>query len=221
VLEALRSPSAEEQRRGAELLVRAYRAPVRDLLAWKWHLGPEDAEDRVQEFFARALEKRWFDRFDAGRGRFRSYLRVLANRFVAHALEAESRQKRGGGQVLVPLELVGDLLPDGDQEAERRFRDAWVRSVFELALQALREEALGRDRAVHLALFEAYDLAGSERPSYADLGRAHHLGDSQVINHLAWARRRFRHHVLATVRSLAGSESEYRDDVRDLLGIEA
>jgi len=41
-----------------------------------------------------------------------------------------------------------------------------------------------------------------------------------VINHLAWARRRFRHHVLATLRSLAGSEAEYREDVRDLLGIE-
>jgi DNA-directed RNA polymerase specialized sigma24 family protein len=221
VLEALRSPSSEERRRGAELLVRAYRAPVRDLMAWKWHLEPADAEDRVQDFFVAALEKRWFDRFDAQRGRFRSYLRVLADRFVAHAVEAESRQKRGGGLVAVSLDQVDTLLPDGDREAERRFRDAWVRSVFELALQALRDEATARDRAVHLALFEAYDLAGSERPSYADLGREHSLGESQVINHLAWSRRRFRHHVLATVRSLAGSDVEYRDDVRDLLGIEA
>jgi hypothetical protein len=42
-----------------------------------------------------------------------------------------------------------------------------------------------------------------------------------VINHLAWARRRFRSHVLDVVRRLAGSDAEYREDVRDLLGIEA
>jgi len=217
VLEALRTDDPDARRGAAELLVRAYRAPVLDVISWRWSLEPADAEDRVQEFFATALEKRWFDRFDPARGRFRSYVRLLADRFMGHAAESAARLKRGGGHAAVSLDDLGDVLPDA--EADRRFRDAWVRSVFELALAALRSEATGAGREVHLALFEDYDLASAERPTYAELGARYRLGESQVINHLAWARRRFRHHVLATLRALAGSDAEYREDVRDLLGI--
>lgn len=222
MLEALRTADPESRRDAADLLVRAYRDPVLAALTWKWRLEPADAEDLVQEFFAAALAKGWFQRFDPDKARFRTFLRMTADRFAANARQAAGRLKRGGAAEHEPLELREVAGSDGDAEAEATFRAAWVRSVFELAHDALREEAVQEGRQVHLALFERYDLsavADAARPTYAELGAAHDLTDTQVINHLAWARRRYRSHVLSVLRRLAGSDTEYREDVRDLLGI--
>jgi hypothetical protein len=222
LIEALGADDPDRRRDAADLLVRAYRAPVLATLRWRWDLDEADAEDLTQDFFAAALEKNWFARFDPQRARFRTFLRLLAERFAANQRQAGGRLKRGGGVAVVSLDEIGDLTPDGDDAADACFRAEWVRSVFTLALDALREEAFRHERIAHLRLFEAYELADADadaRPTYATLAAAHHLTETQVLNHLAWARRRFRAHVLDVLRRLAGSEAEYRADVRDLLGI--
>lgn len=216
VVQALAGDDVDRRREAGELLARAYRAPVVALFRWRRGLEAPDAEDLAQGFFLAAFTKDWFTRYDPSRGRFRTFVRTCAERFAANAATSEGREKRGGGHPHVSLDTIAEAA--GDDDAEARFRAEWVRSVLALALDALEEEAMQRDRGTHLALFREYDLVDGPRPGYAELGRRHGLGDSQVINHLAWARRRFRHHVLDVVRRLAGSEAEYREDVRDLLG---
>jgi len=41
---------------------------------------------------------------------------------------------------------------------------------------------------------------------------------TQVTNHLAWTRRTLRELVLARLRSLCGSDEEYREEARALFG---
>ncbi|MCC6773830.1 MAG: sigma-70 family RNA polymerase sigma factor [Gemmatimonadaceae bacterium] len=203
--------------------MRAYRAPLLTFLQWRWQLATDDAEDLVQEFWSTALHREWLERFDPERGRFRTFLRVAADRFAANEHQAARRLKRGGGTETVPLDAVALPGNDGATEAELRFRDEWIRSVFALAVERLEFEARDRDRPVHVLLFRAYDLtddADYGRPTHDDLAREHGLSVTQVLNHLAWSRRRFRVHVLAVLRALAGSEQEYREDVRELLGVE-
>ena len=57
------------------------------------------------------------------------------------------------------------------------------------------------------------------RPSYATLARDFDLPETQVTNFLALARRRFRQHVLDALSELTGSQEEYAEAVRELLGI--
>lgn len=226
VVEALAGDDAERRQAAADLLVRAYRAPVVDLLRWRWNLDGSDAEDLTQEFFATALLKGWLTRFDPAKARFRTFLRVCAERFATKQLATAGRQKRGGDREVVTLN--GDLattLSREDDPVEARFRQEWARSILTLAVDALREEAERRGRSKGFALFEAYDLvppdAAVQPPTYAVLARDHALSETQVLNQLAWARRRLRTHVLGVLRRLAGTEEEYREDVRELLGIEA
>jgi hypothetical protein len=177
----------------------------------------------VQEFFATALDKGWLERFDPARARFRTFLRLCADRFAAHQVEAKGRQKRGGGMTPLAFDDVAQDLVASDDAVDVRFRAEWVRSVLGLAIDELTQEAEATGRHLHLVLFREYDLAevaAQDRPSYSDLAARHALTDSAVINHLAWVRRRFRVHVLDVLRRLAGSEQEYREDVRDLLGID-
>ena len=220
VIEALASGDPEARRAAADLVARAYWLPIAATLRTRWRLEPADAEDLTQEFLAEALFKEWLARYDPAKARFRTFLRMCLDRFAANALESSRRLKRGGGATIVSLD--DDLAPgESDVDADDRFRQEWVRSVFSLALTALREEALNVGKEVHAAIFEAYDVADAdgERPSYRDLAERFSLPETTVTNHLAWARRSFRRQVLSVLRSLAGSDAEYRQDVQELLGI--
>jgi DNA-directed RNA polymerase specialized sigma24 family protein len=112
-------------------------------------------------------------------------------------------------------------LPAADADhAERVFHDEFVRAVFARAVDETRERCAASGHGAHFRLFERYDLADREGLSYADLAREAELTVSQVTNHLALVRRRFRDAVLAALRELSGSDAEYREDARGLLGVE-
>jgi DNA-directed RNA polymerase specialized sigma24 family protein len=209
--------------------VAAYWRPVYRHVRARWRVPDEEAEDLAQGFFATALEKGWLARYEPARGRFRTYLLACLEAFVANQRRDGRRLKRGGGVTLVPLESQdadGETrelqLADGsDLEAE--FQREWSRSLFALAVQALRQRCLGTSREVAFALFERYDLEGAmapERPSYGTLAAEHAIPLTQVTNHLHWARKEFRATVLDTLREITASEAEFRAEARSLLGVE-
>lgn len=222
IIARLADADGDTRRAAADLLARAYWGPIATALEIRWRLEPADAEDLTQEFFNEALTKEWLVKYDPARARFRTFLRVCLDRFAANALQAGRRLKRGGGVAMVSLDDAAAVPAVADEDADARFRQEWVRSVFSLAIAALRAEASDVGKQVHVQLFEAYDVVDSpddERPSYRDLGARFGLAETTVTNHLAWARRAFRRHVLDVLRSLAGSETEFHEDAYELLGV--
>jgi RNA polymerase sigma-70 factor (ECF subfamily) len=225
---ALGTAGEEARLRALDLIGRAYLVPVTALLGHRWQLSRADAEDLAQGFFARAIEKDWFRRFDASRGRFRAFLRSCLDDYARAEHRDATRQKRGGDTLHLSLD---DALHDAPSlagptggEAERLFEREWARSVLSIASAALRDECAGS--AAHReawSLFERYDLTDApdeDRPTYASLAADLAMPVTQVTNQLAWARRRMREHVLDTLRALTGDDAEYRAEVRALLGIE-
>jgi RNA polymerase sigma factor (sigma-70 family) len=211
--------------RAFDRLVEAYWRPVYKHLRWKWRLDPATAEDATQDFFARAFERETFARFDPGKARFRTFVRVCVDRFVANRLQAETRQKRGGGQRSVALDFAGAeselaLQPASKElDPEAAFQREWMRALFLLAVEDLRREARDTGKLVPLALFERYDLERTEDgPDYATLAREFGLPVTQVTNHLAWARRELRRLVLERLHEVTATEDEYRSEARALLG---
>ncbi|PYQ08731.1 MAG: hypothetical protein DMF82_00905, partial [Acidobacteria bacterium] len=205
VVRATASADPETRRRAFDALIAAYWKPVYKYLRLKWRVPEEDAEDLTQGFFARALEKAFFDRFDPERARFRTYLRTCLDGFVANERQSAQRLKRGGGAELVSLDFAGaeaELIRQGPPEGgdmEEYFHREWVRSLFALAVDGLRRRCAETGKSIPFALFERYDLEGSDaarRPSYADLAREMAIPETQVTNYLAWARREFRRLVL-------------------------
>jgi RNA polymerase sigma-70 factor (ECF subfamily) len=67
-------------------------------------MGPDDAQDLTQEFFARLLAKRYLDSADAAKGKFRTLLLTAVSRFLANEREKEHTQKRGGNSIHFSLE---------------------------------------------------------------------------------------------------------------------
>jgi hypothetical protein len=178
------------------------------------------------------LERELLDKFDAKKSRLRTYLRLCVDSFVMNEDKAGRRLKRGGNVLHVALDFpgaeeeLGAAVMDpasipSPESLEEFFEKEWVRSLFALAVEGLRELCVARERERTFHLFEAYDLDGNENISYEQLAEEYGIAVTDVTNALAWARREFRRIALERLRELCGSEEEFQREARATFGWEA
>jgi len=218
-----RSDDESERERAYSAILSGYWKPVYKYIRVQWNKSNEDAKDLTQTFFLQAMEKSWFRNFDATRGSFRNFLRTCVDGFVSKQNDAAQRIKRGGGVSMVSLdfetaegELIELPLASGISTEEFFYKE-WVRHVFATAVEQLKCECEAGGKQKHFALLERYDLDETTQ-SYSELAAEFELPVTQVTNYLAWARRQFRRIVLDHIREISGSEEEFQQEARQLLG---
>jgi RNA polymerase sigma factor (sigma-70 family) len=121
-------------------------------------IGPHDAQDLTQSFFADLIEDRTYARAEEMKGRFRSFLLGTLKHFVAHSRDHDRAQRRGGGAV--PVQLDEAALSEAETHAARCqnwsadgvFEREWAASLLRQALDRLAREY---EVAGKSALFEA------------------------------------------------------------------
>jgi RNA polymerase sigma factor (sigma-70 family) len=223
VIERVRSGDADVRRAAFGDLAAGYWQPTYHYLRLQWRLSPADAEDAVQAFFTRAFEKQYLEKFDPAKARFRTFLRMCADRFVQNRRKADQAAKRGGSVTTLAVDFANAerelaRLPATIGDAERFFHDETVRALFGRALARLRRESEAAGRGVIVDVFERHDVAPDATTSYASVAAALGLTTSQVTNHLHAARAAFRDAALAELRAISASEREFEDDARALFG---
>jgi DNA-directed RNA polymerase specialized sigma24 family protein len=220
-------PAARAAAYGA--VARSYWQPVYAYIRLRRRRNAEDAQDLTQEFFARAFEREYLDRYDPAKARFRTFVRVCLDGFLANADAAASRLKRGGGFIIDAVDVARfdeDLathVRSEEPDPEVWFHREWVRSMFTRAVQRLKIHCHEKGHEVAFDLFTRYDLdpdGAAPRPTYAALARETGLAVTDVTNELAWARRAFRAIVLEHLRAICASDAEFRAEARDLLGVD-
>jgi len=223
------SSNPEERTRAFETLVSAYWMPVYKYVRIKWNKPGEDARDLTQGFFAEAIEKNFFARFDPSKAKFRTFLRTCLDGFVANENKAASRIKRGGDATILSLDFDGAeeqlriAAPPAAGGIDEYFDKEWARSVFSLALESFRAHMLDAGKETHLRLFERYVLDAEDdapKTSYKALAAEFNLSTTDVTNYLALARREFRRIVLEKLRELTATDEEFRREARALLGVD-
>ena len=222
-----RSDDQNVRQRAFETILASYWKPVYKYVRFKWHVDNEDAKDLTQGFFANAFEKNHFANYDAAKASFQTFLRTCLDGFVANERKAGARIKRGGGIEHFQLDFVSAesefaLHAVSSLTPEDYFHREWVRWMFTLALEALRQSCEDTGKKMHFQLFERYDLADDNREnvSYASLAQEFGLDPSVVNNYLAAARRNFRRIILEKLREITATEEEFRNEARSLLGVE-
>ncbi|MHC4627516.1 MAG: hypothetical protein ACYTDV_11090, partial [Planctomycetota bacterium] len=99
----------------------------------------EQSKDLTQGFFHEVvLGRQLIEKADRSRGRFRSYLLVALNNYIAAVHATETAQKRIPKGKLVPLDMTDP--PDinrivGDCTPEESFDYAWVSALLEQVLE--------------------------------------------------------------------------------------
>jgi DNA-directed RNA polymerase specialized sigma24 family protein len=225
VLERVRSADAGVRRDAFGDLAAGYWKPSYHYLRLQWRLTAEEAEDAVQAFFATAFEKQYVERYDAGKARFRTFLRVCLDRFVQNLRKAAAADKRGGGVALLSLDFPGaerelDDMATAIADPDRFFHDETVRFLFARAVASLQTACADAGRDVVFRVFEQHDLAPAADTSYATVARDLGISVSQVTNHLHAARRQFRDFALEHLRAQSATDDEYRREAREIFGLE-
>jgi DNA-directed RNA polymerase specialized sigma24 family protein len=94
-------------------------------------VGPEDAKDLTQGFFALLLERRDFDAVRKEKGRLRSYLLTSLKHFLANERNRAMAIKRGKGWRSIPLEDLRehdavDFAMTNNLTAEQIYERGWA-----------------------------------------------------------------------------------------------
>jgi len=216
VLAAGGEHDATATRRALEELIQAYWFP---LYAYVRRQGCQAvaAEDLVQGFLARLLEKEDLAQVDRSKGRFRSFLLAAMKNFMANERARDRALKRGGGVRVLALDSLDAearyaVEPAEDMTPERLFDRRWALAVLDQVLARLRREFLDAGNG---ALFEAIkDCLTPDRGKlpYAQLARRLGMTEGALKVAVHRMRRRYRdllrHEIAQTVETPAQVDEE-------------
>lgn len=226
LIEDLRDAAPEVRERAFADLCGAYWKPVYAYLRNQGRRSPEETEDLVQSFFARALEKNFFMSFDPARGRFRTFLRTCLDAFAQNDLRARLAQKRDERRTAPIAGPDGETAEIADPRVSENpgaaFDVEWKRQIIAGALADLEAACTAGGRTRDYVLFSRYDLHAGDgaRPTYAEIGAEFGIDAVAVTNRLHAARRDLRRFVLERIRRVTANEDEFREEVRSVLGID-
>lgn len=220
---AARRDAATEARSALETLCRAYWYP---LYAYLRRMGqpPPDAEDLVQEFFARLLEKEWLLTADPEKGRFRTFLLVALKRFMAREWRRSRTQKRGGALTHVPLDTTaaehryaGEPVETfaADDIYERR----WAMTLLDQALENLAAEYARAGKAAEFASLKRWLTADRGGIPYAGLAAELQSSEGAVRVAVHRLRKRFRQLFRETIAGTLAEGEDVDEELRYLVAV--
>jgi RNA polymerase sigma-70 factor (ECF subfamily) len=216
-----RATSASSEARDAlESLCAAYWYPLY-AFARRRGLDHHAAQDAVQAFFARLLEKRDLDAVDRTRGRFRSFLSSALANFLANQWDSERREKRGGSSKRLSIdealaekrwssELARDLPPD------KMFDRQWAREVLDRALAELESEWTKARRAPLFARLKPYLTGDADAARQSAIAKELELSENAVRIALHRLRKRYGELLRLEVAETVADESDVDRELGEL-----
>jgi RNA polymerase sigma-70 factor (ECF subfamily) len=222
VVLAARGESADAQE-ALEKLCRVYWYPLYAFVRRQGH-SPGDAEDLIQGFFARILQRKDLETVQRERGRFRSYLLVSLKHFVVNEQLRARAEKRGGGQSFISLDEVEAEKkfarePLDKSTPEKLFERRWAMALLDKVLERLRKEYEATDR---LRLFESLRWFLSDEPaeqSQAQIGAELGLSTGAVKQAVRRLRQRYRELLRDEVANTVATAADIDDEVRHLVAV--
>src|SRR6266513_1785675 len=160
--------------RAVEILCRTYWQPLYGF-ARRQGVGREEAQDLVQEFFARLLEHRNLDTVRREKGRLRSYLLVSLKRFLASERHRASGVKRYETGPHIRLdELTDSEITEFELtetlSADRLFERRWALAVLEQVLTRLESEYRAANNGQLFERLKEFLVGEHGRPRQAEIG---------------------------------------------------
>ena len=181
----------------------------------------EDAADHTQEFFSRLIEKSFLATADPQRGRFRTFLLTLFQRFLAKEFEKDVAIKRGGASTILALDFdraesqCSTALSD-DQTAEKFFEQQWAMTLLHRVVGLLSEEYLSKGRGELFERCRIFLNGGSGEGAYVEAAWDLKMSEGALRVAVHRLRERFRGLLRQEVAGTVASEQEVDDELMAL-----
>lgn len=217
----VRAAELKEGREALDSLLRKYLSPLKHYLIARWRVDESTADDLLQSFVAeKILEQEILSSADSRRGRFRSYILTVLNRFVLTQFRNGRRQKRGGDKVVIELDAANAVASIG-ADPSNQFDLEWAHLVLERAVEQMRGECKDLGRPDIWGVFEARVLGPtlyqSEPLQYGELvSRFGLTSPEQASNLLVTGKRMFSRCLRWVVGEYSADETELQEELSDL-----
>lgn len=179
----------------------------------------EDAEDFVQAFFAKFLERNYLEGLSAERGKFRAFLLAALKHFLANEWDKSQCQKRGGGVVHLSLDWQSaderyQLDPPDPSSPDRTFDREWALALLERVVKRLADECTADGKAALFEQAKGYLMVGESAVPYAEAARRLGLEEGAMRVAVHRLRKRYRellrHEIAETLEDPAQVPEELR-----------
>jgi DNA-directed RNA polymerase specialized sigma24 family protein len=219
VLEAQgESPAAHD---ALEELCRTYWRPIYTFVR-REGVGPEEAKDVTQGFFALILERKDFQSVRPEKGRLRSFLLASLKHFMMNERRDAAAIKRGGGRTLIPFDaMASDDFSEFDRSdtlsADLLYDRRWAFTVLDRVFSRLREESQGSASAPLQERLNTLLSDEPDRPSQAEIALDFGMTENAVKQAFHRLRQRYRQLLREEVAHTVATPAEIEDELRHLI----
>ncbi len=202
-----------------EQLCRSYWYPLYAYVRRRGH-SPEDAQDLTQEFLFRLLQKNYLAHADPHKGKFRSFLLVALNYFLANEWDRANAVKRGGRITFVSLDDAAEQRyleePATDLSPQQVYEQSWAVALLGKALGRLRDESAASGKANRFEHLKV--LLTGEKPSvsYAELAVTLGTTEAALKMTVQRLRRRYGELLREEVSHTVANPEQIEDELRHL-----
>ncbi len=186
-------------------------------------IGPEDAQDLTQGFFAELIRDRVYLRADREKGRFRSFLLGALKHFVGGARDREQAQKRGGGKICEPLderaiaEVEAQVASAKNWAADSLYEREWAAALLRQTLDRLRQECAIAGKAALFDSLQSYLSAARDKViPYDEISRRLNRHPGTLRSDVSRLRMRYRAILREEVRGTVVEPTEVDEELRYL-----
>ena len=212
--------SSPQSERALSELCQAYWYPLYSYVRRQGY-AKEDAEDLVQAFFARFLEKNYLEGLAAERGKFRAFLLASLKHFLANEWDKTQRQKRGGGAQHISLdwqtaETRYHLEPAEPMRPDLAYDREWALALLEQVIIRLRAECAAEGKGRLFEETKGFLMVGESTAGYEEVARRLGADDGAVRVAVHRLRKRYRELLREEISQTLADPAQVAEELRSL-----
>jgi RNA polymerase sigma-70 factor (ECF subfamily) len=206
-----------------ERLCRTYWYPLYVFVRRQGH-DTHDAEDLLQTFLARFLEKNFLMDVDRSKGRFRSLLLAALKHFLANEWDKVNAQKRGGQVQFLSLEHEAAENryweePASEVTPETLYEQRWACVLLERVMQRLAEDFAAAGKGGFFEALKAFLVGESHSETYAELASKFGVSEAALKMKVQRMRHRYQRLLREEIARTVASPEEVEDEIRYLFRV--
>jgi len=184
----------------------------------------EDAQDLTQGFLARFLEKKYIERADPERGRFRTFLLACLKNFLANEWDRSQTTKRGAAHQTISWDehaAENQFLaePATGVSPEEAFEKRWAGMLLDQVLLRLRAEFEAGGKTEAFNPLKEFLWGAESSVSYAELSARLDLSEGAARVAVHRFRQRYRELLRASIADTVADPKDVDDELRHLISV--
>jgi RNA polymerase sigma factor (sigma-70 family) len=208
-------------REALEKLFRIYWRPIYGFVQ-RQGIGPKEAGDITQGFFALLLERKDLNTVRKEKGRLRSYLLASVQNFLVDERRRVMAIKRGKKERLIPLKEIherSDVEWSDRLTADQIYERRWAFTVLEQVMMRLRDEYRSAGNLRFFDQMKEMLMDKPGRPSQAQVASEFDMTENAVKQVFYRFRQRYQTILREEIAHTVALPSDIEDEMRHLIAV--